>query len=198
MDPVYPATLSKCIMTKILREEQGFDGIVMTDCMEMDAIRAFYGIGEGAVLAVEAGCDMILFSHTFEAVKQAVEALYDAVESGRLSVERIEESYNRIKMCIRDSNCAVIDAAMEAKKRGALTVAITSLEHARHVTSRHSSGYKLHEVCDYEMCIRDRFTPVQIMTNGGPGYSTTTIVTYLYQKGFQEYKMGMALSLIHI
>ena len=35
------------------------------------------------------------------------------------------------------------------------------------------------------------FTPVQIMTNGGPGYSTTTIVTYLYQKGFQEYKMGM-------
>lgn len=36
------------------------------------------------------------------------------------------------------------------------------------------------------------FTPVQIMTNGGPGYSTTTIVTYLYQKGFQEYKMGMA------
>lgn len=96
VDPVYPATLSKCIMTKILREEQGFDGIVMTDCMEMDAIRAFYGIGEGAVLAVEAGCDMILFSHTFEAVKQAVEALYDAVESGRLSVERIEESYNRI------------------------------------------------------------------------------------------------------
>ena len=67
-------------MTRILREEQGFDGIVMTDCMEMDAIRAFYGIGEGAVLAVEAGCDMILFSHTFEAVKQAVEALYDAVE----------------------------------------------------------------------------------------------------------------------
>ena len=36
------------------------------------------------------------------------------------------------------------------------------------------------------------FTPVQIMTNGGPGYSTTTIVTYLYQKGFREYKMGMA------
>ncbi|PWM35313.1 MAG: sugar ABC transporter permease, partial [Clostridiales bacterium] len=36
------------------------------------------------------------------------------------------------------------------------------------------------------------FTPVQVMTNGGPGYSTTTIVTYLYQKGFDEYKMGMA------
>ena len=64
-----------------------------------------------------------------------------------------------------------------------------------------------HEMLDtlFEMCIRDRFllvvetigsfqvfTPVQIMTNGGPGYSTTTIVTYLYQKGFQEYKMGMA------
>ena len=46
-------------------------------------------------------------------------------------------------------NCAVIDAAMEAKKRGAITVAITSMDHTTKVTSRHSSGLKLYQVCDY-------------------------------------------------
>ena len=46
-------------------------------------------------------------------------------------------------------NCAVIDAAMEAKKRGAVTVAITSMDHTTHVTSRHSSGLNLYQVCDY-------------------------------------------------
>ena len=46
-------------------------------------------------------------------------------------------------------NCAVIDAALEAKKRGAVTVAITSMEHTTQVTSRHSSGLNLYQVCDY-------------------------------------------------
>lgn len=46
-------------------------------------------------------------------------------------------------------NCAVIDAAMEAKKRGAITVAITSMNHTTQVTSRHSSGLNLYQVCDY-------------------------------------------------
>lgn len=46
-------------------------------------------------------------------------------------------------------NCAVIDAALEAKKRGAITVAITSLNHTTHFTSRHSSGLNLYQVCDY-------------------------------------------------
>ena len=46
-------------------------------------------------------------------------------------------------------NCAVIDAAMEAKKRGAVTVAITSMDHTTQVTSRHSSGLNLYQVCDY-------------------------------------------------
>ena len=46
-------------------------------------------------------------------------------------------------------NCAVIDAALEAKKRGAITVAITSMQHTSQVASRHSSGKKLYEVCDY-------------------------------------------------
>lgn len=96
IDPEYPATLSKKIMTTLLRDKQNFHGLVLTDCMEMDAVRATYGIGEGAVLAVEAGCDLLTFSHTIEAVAEAMQALYAAVESGRLTVERIDRSYRRI------------------------------------------------------------------------------------------------------
>lgn len=96
VDPEYPATLSKKIMTGLLRDTMHFDGIAVTDCMEMDAIKVTYGIGPGAVLAVQAGCDVLCFSHTYEAVAEACEALYKAVEEGVITPERIDVSYQRI------------------------------------------------------------------------------------------------------
>lgn len=96
IDPEFPATLSEKIATGILREKQGFTGVAMTDCMEMNAIKEMYGMGEGAVRAVEAGMDLFTVSHTLEAVDEIVNALYRAVESGRLTEERIDRSYRRI------------------------------------------------------------------------------------------------------
>ena len=96
VDPDTPGTLSKVIQTGLLREKFGFEGIAMTDCMEMDAIRANIGIGEGAVRAIEAGMDILTISHTYDAAKQAVEGIYAALESGRLTEERIQLSYDRI------------------------------------------------------------------------------------------------------
>ncbi|MBR5010289.1 MAG: glycoside hydrolase family 3 protein [Clostridia bacterium] len=96
MDPDNPATVSRRIMTGLLREEMGFKGIAMTDCIEMNAICVTYGYGEGAVKAIEAGCDLLCISHTYEAVSAAAEAIYAAVESGRISEERINESYERL------------------------------------------------------------------------------------------------------
>lgn len=117
-----PATLSKVIMTDVLRDSMGFKGIALTDCMEMDAIRAAYGIGEGAVRALLAGCDILTFSHTYGAVKEACEAIYAAVESGRLPLERIEESYARV---------------MEAKQRyGLLTPPELSREKSQELAFR--------------------------------------------------------------
>lgn len=92
----HPGTLTKEILTDVLRDEQHFEGIATTDCMEMGAIRKLYGCGEGAVRAIEAGIDILHFSHTYEAVKEGVDTIYAAVESGRLSEERIEQSYQRI------------------------------------------------------------------------------------------------------
>ena len=96
LDPELPATLSPAIITGLLREKQGFRGLVCTDCMEMDAIQKNWGTAEGAVLAVLAGCDLLCISHHMEAVAQAAEALYRAVETGRIPRERIRQSYDRI------------------------------------------------------------------------------------------------------
>jgi beta-N-acetylhexosaminidase len=96
VDPEHPATVSKAIMTDLLRGTMGFEGIAVTDCMEMDAIKVTYGIGPGAVMAVQAGCDVLCFSHTYEAVAEACNALYKAVEEGVITPERIDQSYNRI------------------------------------------------------------------------------------------------------
>ena len=92
-----PATISPEIMTTLLRDEMGFEGIVITDSINMNAILVPYPDGEGAVRAILAGCDIVL-SYPYHGVHQMrlIEAVYEAVESGRISRERIEESYERI------------------------------------------------------------------------------------------------------
>lgn len=96
VDPETPGTLSEKILTNLLRDTFGYEGLALTDCMEMDAIRAAYGTGEGAVRAIEAGVDLLTISHTYEAVKEAVTHIYEALENGRLTEERIDRSYRRI------------------------------------------------------------------------------------------------------
>ncbi len=96
IDPDLPATLSPAIITGLLREKLGFSGLVLTDCLEMEAIRKGWGVAQGAVLAVKAGCDLLCISHHLEAAAQAAEAIYQAVERGELSRERIQQSYDRI------------------------------------------------------------------------------------------------------
>ncbi|WP_306812802.1 glycoside hydrolase family 3 protein [Paenibacillus soyae] len=91
-----PSTLSENVLTGLLRGELGYDGVVVTDCLEMSAIDEFYGPEQGAVKAIKAGADMVLVSHTFEKQRAALEAVAAAVESGEISVERIEQSVARI------------------------------------------------------------------------------------------------------
>lgn len=90
------ATLSPAILSGLLREELGYDGVVVTDCLEMNAISQTVGVGRGAVLAVAAGADMVLVSHREDRQVEALESLYAAVSSGELPVERIDEAVARI------------------------------------------------------------------------------------------------------
>ena len=91
-----PATLSPAILTNLLRKELGFDGLIITDDMEMKAIDDRYRSGEAAVMAVEAGADivMVLWSPTKQI--EVFNALLSAVKSGRISQARLDQSVERI------------------------------------------------------------------------------------------------------
>jgi beta-N-acetylhexosaminidase len=92
-----PATLSAAVLEGLLREELGYGGVIATDCLEMKAISGTVGVGQGAVMAVKAGADLVLVSHTPELQLEALEAIYQAVLTGELSRERIAASARRIQ-----------------------------------------------------------------------------------------------------
>lgn len=96
LDAEHPASLSHPVVTGLLRQELGFDGVVCTDDLTMAAVSDTYGMGEAAVLAVEAGCDLLLVCHEADNLTAARDALLAAVDSGRLSMERLDESVYRL------------------------------------------------------------------------------------------------------
>ncbi|WFD08915.1 beta-N-acetylhexosaminidase [Tepidibacter hydrothermalis] len=91
-----PATLSETILTDILRNELNFSGVIITDDMEMGAIVNNYGTKNASVEAIKAGADIVLMCHTKEKQIEALEGLKEAVNSGEISIERIDESVKRI------------------------------------------------------------------------------------------------------
>lgn len=88
-----PCTLSREVVTDILREELGFDGVIITDAMNMGAITEYYEADDAAIQALRAGCDMILMPEDFE---KAYEGVLEAVRNGTISEERINDSLRRI------------------------------------------------------------------------------------------------------
>jgi beta-N-acetylhexosaminidase len=96
IDETRPASLSRDVITGLLRGKMGFDGVVLTDCLEMGGIRPVGSVPEAAVMAIDAGCDMVLVSHTRALQEAAFAAIHDAVRCGRLSVSRLEQSAERI------------------------------------------------------------------------------------------------------
>ena len=96
LDEERPATLSKRVVTGILREELNYDGVILSDDLEMKAIANAYAVPAAAVLAVEAGCDGILIcsgDHDIQAA--ALDALIHAVEDERLRLSRVEDALER-------------------------------------------------------------------------------------------------------
>ncbi len=96
LDSKYPASLSKNVITGLLRQEMGYQGLVFSDDMRMGAITSNYNIGEACVKFVLAGGDVVLVGKFPNKQKAALEALAKAVESGRITRARLEESALRI------------------------------------------------------------------------------------------------------
>jgi beta-N-acetylhexosaminidase len=96
LDEQRPATLSRRIVSGLLREELGYEGVILSDDLEMKAIANEYSVPSAAVLAVEAGCDGVLIcsgNHDLQVV--ALESLIHAVEENRLPFGRIEDALTR-------------------------------------------------------------------------------------------------------
>jgi len=92
----YPATMSSVIITGLLRERMGFKGLVLSDCLEMNAIKEYFGTANGALMALKAGVDMVLISHSADLVKETVKLIEAAVASGDMSLERLDEAVSRV------------------------------------------------------------------------------------------------------
>nr|WP_255723493.1 beta-N-acetylhexosaminidase [Sporosarcina sp. ACRSL] len=96
LDDAYPSSLSKKIITDLLREEMGFEGVVITDDMTMGAIVNEYTVPNAAVQSFIAGSDLLLIAGDYENQVGTINALLDAVQAGIISEERIDESVKRI------------------------------------------------------------------------------------------------------
>ncbi len=101
IDEGIPATMSRKVLGGLLREELGFEGVVVSDDLEMKAIADNYSVPEAAVRGTEAGVDLFLICHRADRQRAAIEALVKAVESGRIDKSRIEEANRRLDVLER-------------------------------------------------------------------------------------------------
>ncbi len=101
LDSQRPATLSRAVLSELLRGELGFAGTLLTDCLEMSAIAPRSSV-VGAVEALAAGADLLTFSHDPELPAAAAAAIAAAADDGRLPLARLEEAYARVT-CLRET-----------------------------------------------------------------------------------------------
>ena len=119
-----PATISRPILSGLLRSELGFGGLIVTDALEMRGISGTIGVPEAAVLAIAAGADALCLGHDLheEAVEQVHAAIVGAVRSGRLAEERVAEAAEQVAAVCRwaspaDARAAGRSAGADAARR---------------------------------------------------------------------------------
>ncbi|MZQ86025.1 beta-N-acetylhexosaminidase [Paenibacillus sp. 5J-6] len=116
VDGQNPASMSKKIMTDLLRKEMGFQGVIMTDDMTMGAIEQNYDIGASAVKSVLAGANVIMVGHDYNKVVKVIEALRQAVQNKEIPMETIDQSVAKIqklkmKYKLKDESVGAADVA---------------------------------------------------------------------------------------
>lgn len=96
IDDINPASMSKTIITDILRKDLKFDGLIVTDDMTMVAITNDFDISEACIKSINAGADLLLICHGYETEVDVINNIKDAVDKGIISIDRINESVYRI------------------------------------------------------------------------------------------------------
>ena len=96
LDANNPASLSNIMQTGILRDMLGYQGLILSDDLEMEASASEGSIGQNAVRAIQAGTDIVLVCHTPEKQKEAYDAILSAIKSGEISIEHLKETLRKI------------------------------------------------------------------------------------------------------
>ena len=109
-----PATMSRAIITGLLKERLGFKGLVISDCMEMAAIKQFYGTVEGTIAALAAGVDLVFISHTNALASQAASAIRQAVVEGRIPMQEMDSSVEKIVAFKRTTTPSLLSSAVQS------------------------------------------------------------------------------------
>src|SRR5439155_8677555 len=98
VDNTIPSSLSAKLVTGVLRQKFGFDGVIMTDSLTMEGITAYYSEAQAAALAVEAGSDLLMGATTPGDVAAMIKGIKDAMSAGSISQQRIDDSVHLILM----------------------------------------------------------------------------------------------------
>ena len=96
-----PASISNKVINGLLRSKLGFKGAVITDCMEMQAIKQSFGTEKACVMGVQAGVDFLLVSHTFETQKSSIKAVEQAIATGEITEQQFTTAYERVQKVIK-------------------------------------------------------------------------------------------------
>ena len=127
-----PCSLSRAITTTLLKDEMKFKGVVVTDCLEMDAIaepqQGGCGVEVGALRALEAGADIIMICHTFQKQRGAVEQIYQALEKGQIAPEDLSDSGEKIS-AMKDEIIGGWEQALENDLEWDKKLSIMQVEH---------------------------------------------------------------------
>ncbi|GAA1665962.1 glycoside hydrolase family 3 protein [Kribbella yunnanensis] len=169
-----PATLSKPILTGVLRKQLGFRGVIVTDGLEMAAVRQEYGDAEVAVRAIEAGVDQLLLPPAPDVQYNAV---LDAVRSGRISERRIDESLLRI-LLLKLKNGVLFQPYVDVAKVPAAMGPAASLATAQKIVDKSITLIK-----DNAKTLPLSNTPRKILVTGWGVSTTQNLANSLAKRG---------------
>ena len=169
-----PATLSKKIVTGQLREAMGFDGVIVTDGLEMAGVREKYGDGEVAVRAMEAGVDQLLLPAD---PREAYRAVNEALDTGRLTEERIDESVKRI-LAMKHTQGVIAKPTVQVSRLGTWVGTARNLRTAQQISDRTTTLLR-NEDASLPVAVRGK----SVLVTGWGVSTTQTLAAELTKRG---------------
>jgi beta-N-acetylhexosaminidase len=143
LDPHHPATMSRAILTDLLRGQMAYEGVIITDGMDMHAIAHRYGAGQAAVNALVAGADMVMAIGSRETQEETLDAIAAAIADGTLPMAEVEQRLERLDKLAQAHPAASVPYATEAEDRALMARAWRRALTARGTPPRPAPGTRL-------------------------------------------------------